>query len=101
VRLVASAVVPSAAATSTAATAASTATTTSPATTATATAAGTRLARPGLVHRQTTAFVFVVIEGFDCRTRLGIATHLDKSEALAPACVAIGDNLRALNAAVL
>jgi hypothetical protein len=45
--------------------------------------------------------VFVIIQSFDRRPRLGITAHLDKSEALAPACVAIGDNLRALNAAVL
>jgi hypothetical protein len=45
--------------------------------------------------------VFLVIQGVNCRPRFVIAAHLNETEALAPACVAVGDNLRALNTAEL
>ena len=64
---------------------------------ATTTAAGSGLARPGFVDRQATAVVFLFIEGVDCRPCFVVGTHLDEPEALAPACVAVGDDLRALD----
>ena len=71
-----------------------------PATTTAATA-GTRLPGPGLVDCQATSIVLLVMKGIDRRPCFGIGAHLDEPEAFAPASVAVGDDLRALNAAVL
>lgn len=74
---------------------------TAPSTAAPATTAGPRFPRSGFVDCQTAAVVFLVIQGVDCRPRFVVAAHLDETEALAPTCVAVGDNLRALYTAEL
>jgi hypothetical protein len=45
--------------------------------------------------------MFLVMEGVDRRPCFVIAAHFDESEAFAPTCVAVGDNLRAFYIAEL
>jgi hypothetical protein len=90
------------AATSAAATAATgVVATTAPASPTSAATAGSGLPRPGFVDRQATAVVFLLIEGVDRRPCFVVGAHLDEPEALAPTCVAVGDDLRALYTAEL
>ena len=70
-------------------------------TAATTTTAGAGLARSGFVDREATAVVFLLIEGVDRRPCFVVGAHLDEPEALAPTCVAVGDELRALYTAEL
>src|SRR5262245_31957080 len=95
---VALAVVSAAAAAPAAATGPSTAT--APPAAATA-AAGSGFARPGLVDCETTAVVILLVERFDRGLCVALRAHLDEPEALAPACVAVGNHLRALHGAEL
>src|SRR3954447_21447860 len=64
-------------------------------------AASPGLTRPGLVDCEATAVDFVIVQGIDRRLRLGIRAHLDETESLASTRVPVGNDLGALDAAVL
>ena len=51
------------------------------------------LAGLGLVDREPTAVVFLVVEALDRRLGLGLGVHLDEAEALAAAGVTVLDDL--------
>src|SRR5262249_34359585 len=68
-----------------------------PAAAVAAPAARTRLAGLGLVDREATAVVLLVVQALDGRLRLGVAAHLHEAEALAAARVTVLDHLGALD----
>src|SRR4051794_3243278 len=55
----------------------------------------------GLIDGEVAAVVGLAVEGGDGGLRLGVAAHLDEAEALAAAGVAVLDDFRALDGAVL
>src|SRR5262245_8422466 len=100
-------IAPAAAATTTvttaAASAATTAAVTATATTtaaAEATATGALFAGLGFVDGEGAAAVFLAVHRRDRGLGLGVAAHLDESEALGASGVAVVDDLRALDRAV-
>src|SRR5262249_18024900 len=72
-----------------------------PSASAAATAAGPGLTRPGLVDCQAPAVELLIVQGVDGGLRLGIRAHLDETESLASTRVPVGNDLRALDTAVL
>jgi hypothetical protein len=78
----------------------SAASTTSAAVTTTTTAASV-FARLGLVDGQASAVVILVVEAVNRGQGLGLGVHLDESESLAPAGVAVLNDLGALDGAEL
>ena len=56
-------------------------------------AAGTGYPRLGLVHREATPVVILIIESLDRRLGLGVGVHLDEAEPLAAARVTVRDDL--------
>src|SRR5205085_8796306 len=69
------------------------------ATAAAAAAARTILTRLGFIDGECAAFVLAAVQTLDGCSRFRLTSHLDEAEALAPARVAIGDDLRALHIA--
>jgi hypothetical protein len=67
----------------------------------TAAAAATPFTRLGLIDSQGAVSLGLAVHGLDGRLGLGVAAHLDKAEALAAAGVAVLDDLRAADGAVL
>src|SRR5271157_2606483 len=53
--------------------------------------------RLGLVHRETTPVVILIMESLDRCLSLGVGVHLDKTEPLAAARVLVEDDLGAQN----
>ncbi len=82
-------------------TTASAATTASTAAAAVTTSTSAVFTGLGLVHRQSTAVMFAVVEAIDGRLRLGLGIHLDEAEAFAPAGVAVLDHLGTLDGSEL
>src|SRR5262249_7350606 len=58
-------------------------------------------ARAGFVDGQGAAVVLLAVEGRDRGFRLGVTAHLDEPETLAPPGLPVGDDLGALDRAVL
>src|SRR4051812_44954145 len=67
---------------------------------ASAAAAAAVFLRLGLVDGEGPAVLFDAVQRGDRRLCFGVISHLDKSEALASAGVAIGDDLRTFDGAV-
>ena len=53
---------------------------------------GTGYPRLGLVHREATPVVILIMESLDRRLGFGVRVHLDEAEPLAAARVTVRDN---------
>jgi hypothetical protein len=78
-----------------------TAVTTAASATTTTTATGTIFTRLGLVHGEGPAILFLTVQGGDGSLRFIVGTHLNESETLAAACLAVADHFSAAHGAVL
>src|SRR6266481_1689783 len=89
-----------AAVSATATTAAATTVTTAAAAT-TAAATGAVFAGLGFIDREGPAVMLLAVKGGDCRLGLGIRAHLNESETLAAAGLAVGNDFGGLHGTVL